>query len=501
MTVFLNLPDDANAMRNPIISILLLVTALAGCTRRIEDRLTLVGGHIEHPSVKTITLSYGVDPLSWQPVYQVHAQLDASGNFRVELPGLATPTEAEVEYGDERSQLFLTPGDQLGLTVADPQRFDETIRFTGTGAPANNYLAQAYLRFLDDARDDTTPLASAATATPARMQSLVGAYQHQRVAFLHAYAALHPLPRLFLAYARQQLTFEAADNLLAYPVLRAYLAEHQLVPQRSPGPEEPLPATYYRFLTSLRPAQDSALACHNTAFLSFLESYVANQLGPGDRLPTGPELYACASQQFGTGRLRDLAVAKYLTHFVQAHDAALAVPLLAAFHQRNRDSTYARAVRGTYRAAWKVAAGQPAPSFTVRNARGQPVALADFAGHVVYLDFWPSWCGPCLAQMPASQTLQQRFAGQDVVFLYVSVDEHEAPWRRALAQHAPAGAASVHGWSPSHGFDGPLLKAYQIEGIPRYFLIGRDGRIRDGHAPTPSQLDASTVALQGALIP
>ena len=482
-------------MRNPIISILLLVVAPTGCNHRTEDRLTIVRGHIARPSGKTITLSYGVDPLSWQPAHQVLAKLDATGNFRVEVPGLASPTDAELEYGDGSSRLFLTPGDQLELTVADPRRWDKTICFTGTGAPANNYLAQAYLRFMDDARDDITPLASAATAATASMQALVGAYQRQRVAFLRAYAARHPLPRLFLAHARQQILFEAADNLLAYPVLRAHLAEQQRATQLSPGPE----AAYYEFLAALRPAQDSAFVWNNTAFFSFLDSYVASRLGHGDRIPTGPELYARASQQFGTGRLRDLAVAKYLTHFLQAHDAALAGPLLAAFRRRNRDSTYARAVQDTYRTAWKVAAGRPAPPFTVRNASGQPVALTDFMGHVVYLDFWASWCGPCVAQMPASQALQKRFAGQDVVFLYVSVDEHETAWRRALAQHAPAGAASVHVWSPSNGFDGPLLRAYQVDGLPHYFVIGRDGCIRDGHAPTPSQVDASSAALQAAL--
>ncbi|MEJ7660536.1 MAG: TlpA disulfide reductase family protein [Hymenobacter sp.] len=94
--------------------------------------------------------------------------------------------------------------------------------------------------------------------------------------------------------------------------------------------------------------------------------------------------------------------------------------LLADFKANNRDSTIARDLRAAVRAHLALATGRPAPDFTLPDASGRPVALRSLRGKVVYLDFWATWCAPCLAEMPASRALRQRFAGRDVVFLYVS---------------------------------------------------------------------------------
>jgi thiol-disulfide isomerase/thioredoxin len=65
----------------------------------------------------------------------------------------------------------------------------------------------------------------------------------------------------------------------------------------------------------------------------------------------------------------------------------------------------------------------PAPAFAVQDLAGAPVALGDFAGRFVIVNFWATWCEPCIREWPQLDRLAERFAGRDdVVILAISVD-------------------------------------------------------------------------------
>ncbi|RZK40433.1 MAG: TlpA family protein disulfide reductase, partial [Hymenobacter sp.] len=88
--------------------------------------------------------------------------------------------------------------------------------------------------------------------------------------------------------------------------------------------------------------------------------------------------------------------------------------------------------------------GQPGPDFRLMDTSGRAVALRDLRGKVVYLDFWYSGCRPCLAEAPAAAKLKQQFAGQEVVFVYISIETNVDGWRQAIEKNSLAGPASIH---------------------------------------------------------
>ena len=73
---------------------------------------------------------------------------------------------------------------------------------------------------------------------------------------------------------------------------------------------------------------------------------------------------------------------------------------------------FTKVIRKARREMFEVAAGQLAPNFTLTDYHGNQVSLSDFRGKVVYLDFWATWCQPCLDQMPVLHRLYAKYKDQ-----------------------------------------------------------------------------------------
>ena len=91
--------------------------------------------------------------------------------------------------------------------------------------------------------------------------------------------------------------------------------------------------------------------------------------------------------------------------------------------------------------------GQPAPDFALHDLDGQSVSLSQFEGKVVLLDFWASWCGPCIGDLPNLRKIKAQVAAQPVVFLNISLDANEAAWKQAIAKHEIKGRPRALGAS------------------------------------------------------
>jgi len=125
--------------------------------------------------------------------------------------------------------------------------------------------------------------------------------------------------------------------------------------------------------------------------------------------------------------------------------------------------------------------GSPAPAYSAVTLDGDTVALSDFAGEVVVLNVWATWCRPCVTEMPALQRLHEQYADRGVRVVAVSVD---APPGIIGAFGAPGG--DVRKFTGELGLTFTILhdpaariqRTYQVSGLPTTFVIDRTGVIR-----------------------
>jgi len=158
--------------------------------------------------------------------------------------------------------------------------------------------------------------------------------------------------------------------------------------------------------------------------------------------------------------------------------------LVKDFETVQTDPTYSTALAAIKTKWEKLAKGNPAPNFALQDSTGKTVSLADFKGKVVFLDFWASWCGPCIGEMPSAKKVKEKFKGQNVVFLYLSIDTNETLWKNAMKKHGIEGIHLLV--PPKENWNHQIPVTYNVNGIPAYFLIDKEGKFAVNVAPRPS---------------
>ncbi len=125
----------------------------------------------------------------------------------------------------------------------------------------------------------------------------------------------------------------------------------------------------------------------------------------------------------------------------------------------------------------------PAPPDVFVDLAGAPVRLADFKGRVVLVNFWATWCPPCIREMPSLDRLQAALKDRDLAVLAVSIDRGGAKVIVPFAERLRLEHLELY-----HDAKGALFQAFGVTGLPTSFLIDRRGRIV-GAYPGPAEWD------------
>lgn len=125
--------------------------------------------------------------------------------------------------------------------------------------------------------------------------------------------------------------------------------------------------------------------------------------------------------------------------------------------------------------AGAVEEGEPAPEFAARSLDGSGlISLAPHRGKVVYLDFWASWCGPCVRAVPAIEKLRQELPASDFEVVAVNLDRDPERARAFLKDHRV-------GYRSASDPEGDVPEVFRLRSMPTSYIIDRQGIVRHVH--------------------
>ena len=126
--------------------------------------------------------------------------------------------------------------------------------------------------------------------------------------------------------------------------------------------------------------------------------------------------------------------------------------------------------------------GQPAPDFSLKDYQDQDVSLADFAGQVLVIDFWGTWCPPCLEAMPKLVALHEQYADQGFTIIGIATGDSPEAVKKFAAKHQVD--------FPLPLADDQVPQAYQISAFPTTFVVDRSGIVRFAQIGEPEDFSA-----------
>jgi peroxiredoxin len=137
-----------------------------------------------------------------------------------------------------------------------------------------------------------------------------------------------------------------------------------------------------------------------------------------------------------------------------------------------------------------------APTFTTRSVTGETLDLETLRAHgPVVLDFWATWCKPCLAALPELEMLRARFAGRGLTVIGISVD---GP--RNFPKVRPAARRLGLGFPIVLDEDGDLQRRFQVRAVPTSVLISPEGRmVRVTQGWRPGETEGLRAAIETLL--
>ncbi|MFB6258853.1 MAG: TlpA family protein disulfide reductase [Flavobacteriales bacterium] len=437
-------------------------------------------GKIKDPISHSLQVSFKAFKKFWS----FRTELDSSGRFSMEVPFDDHPSYFHLGQGKLSTYIFASPGDSIRLT-AHGKKPMESLSFKGDAAKKNQYLLE-WSRFKMDSftKAKRGLFDSSNLHSVQRFKKELDSVYGMAGSFIEEHD--DSLSSAFRKMERTRLQLDKYVRRSHYKRVRSYKLDSA---ERKNG----LPSGF------LEPGQDLDLSApRNIAipeYYTFLVSYGAHlkeQKGDPKKDSASSDqnellqTYRSLQQKVESDTAEAAYLARKLYRRLIYRGPEHTAPLMEELKKKPLFGSLYDSLQ-SMREEWEtLAKGRTAPGFSYPTVDGDTLSLQDLKGKYVYIDAWATWCGPCKREIPHLKELEEQFKDDPIAFVSISLDREDAKerWKKMVDEKGLGGHQLI---ANGEAFDSKLAREYLIRSIPRFILIGPQGKIIDRRAERPSK--------------
>jgi len=444
-----------------------------------SQQQTIIQGNLNEYGAEEVKLVYNKVPFINKPL-ELKVQADSNGTFFIQFP-LDRVANIDFYHGTQSISLIIAPGDSFYLNVTKTEQGIDAYTMEGRGFE-ESYLN--YLNFRDFDREVIKTFQDQvknldATAYEKKVQAWMKEFESVLKKNLKAIDA----NKTFRKHAEKMALIKEANYYLIFANYQRNITRDSFE----------LPKSYAKILSNKTlfeidytpsPEYQNFLLLHLTTIGPSPKENVCD--GVIDFLDFIDDTYATRSHDELMARVlwegMDNGCFKRTKKFYDAYIATSHFP------------DYVETLKAKASQLVTLEPGDMAPDFEFVDVDGNTHTLSELRGKVIYLDFWATWCGPCIQSMKLSAPLKEKFKGNDnVAFVYISTDQNAQKWQ----SHSITNSGEPNMWHMGSSAYGASV-AYRIQTIPRYVIIDKEGRIVHPNAPRPYAPEIEGILLREA---
>jgi thiol-disulfide isomerase/thioredoxin len=423
--------------------------AIFGCNETAQKTFT-VSGTINDPDISEARL---------ETSDSIYPDAIESNKFTFTLP-ILTEGYVYLEIG-RKIPLYVKPCDSIFVSFNKGNEID----FSGKGFEESKFLDNKRLLIKKQGFDDPRMIDIALfSGKPEKFQTRIDSIKQIRLNQLYDFKKQHPgLSETFFNIEQQLIAYFEINQLFAYPGF------HEMLTHAKPE----LPAGFYDFTKRME--------TNKSELFSFNEYQSAIRSFLNFKTTTFSEKYFLAKQLLGDTAFFEKIMYDEFNSYINFNGIDDIDSVCVDFIQAIGNAERKNSLKRRYDDWKKLAGGEKAPDFEIKDENGYMVRLSDFKGKYVYIDCWSSYCGPCIAEMPAMKRLAEDLKGRNIVFISVSADQDKERWLNKVREFNIK-TINLCTEGVKHKFNDD----YNAKAFPRYILIDDKGYIIDATADKPS---------------
>lgn len=460
------------------------VVLLACSTRKVPESMLLNSDLVDLKGKTTFTIIinstsdtlkleaaiFGMIPIA-EEITQLSVAPGESDtiSFSQSYPDFIYLNNNEIDF-----KLFNSPGNKLICDIRSMQTGNYHIVFSGELSPINDYYL-AHQNHFGGKYEHNRPYYEAGDAVkdfddyPAIVDSITGMSR----AFLNQYKA--PLPEWFVAFENARLNFKSGLMKHNCLLTKEFYEAHTI--PRSPS--------YFDFDKSLSLMDNSIVLCHD--YISYaqhrIQRAVKDKKTPDELRPE----YHLIDSLYGTSTLGDLLRTAMLSH--------AALSSLPDFRNQLAqinfgDSTYRLLIDSLVTERLGTPAnGKRSPDPLLSDIEGNRVKLSNHKGNVLLLNFWATWCGPCIKEFPSENEIHRKYGDKGFLIVNICVESRADKWKALTQEHE----LKMVNLFVSPDEYGSVKRLFDLSSFPRSVLVDKNFVVLENHAVRASEIDESDI--------